>query len=68
MVPNTSVPTLSGVIGPPAGSCLLRSLCKQVERITLVEAVPEMERESSYTRQVGYQSVRSVFHAQQALP
>lgn len=40
---------------------LLQELCEQVERIELVEAVPEMEHESSYSRQVGYKSLRIRF-------
>lgn len=35
---------------------LLETLCEQVESIELHEAVPELEQESSYTRQVGYKS------------
>ena len=35
---------------------LLESLCKQVERIELIDAVPRMEEESSFSRQVGYES------------
>jgi cytochrome P450 len=44
-------------------SCLLKSLCKQVERIELLEAAPQMEHESSYDRQVGYATARVAFHA-----
>ena len=38
--------------------CLLRALCDQVEQIALLSAVPKMEEESSFTRQVGYESVQ----------
>lgn len=34
--------------------CLLDSLCDQVETIKLIEAIPELEYESSFVRQVGY--------------
>lgn len=40
---------------------LLQELCEKVERIDLVEALPEMEHESSYSRQVGYKSLRVCF-------
>ncbi len=36
---------------------LLRSLCDRVERVELIKAVPKVEKESSFTRQVGYESV-----------
>ncbi|MBB6430601.1 cytochrome P450 [Algisphaera agarilytica] len=42
---------------------LLQELCDKVDRLDLVEAVPEVEEESSYTRQVGYKSVRLKFVA-----
>ncbi len=41
---------------------LLQELCEQIDRIELLEAVPEMEVESSYSRQVGYKSLRINFH------
>ena len=44
-------------------ACLLRSLCAHVERITLIDAQPEMEHESSFSRQAGYTSVNAVFDA-----
>ena len=37
---------------------LLQELCEQVETIELVDAVPEVEHESSYSRQVGFKSAR----------
>lgn len=37
---------------------LLQEVCQQLERIELVEAVPDTEVESSYTRQVGYKSAK----------
>lgn len=37
---------------------LLQEICEQVERIDLIEAVPEIEEESCYSRQVGYKSAR----------
>lgn len=40
---------------------LLKTLCEQVDRIELIEATPEMEIESSFTRQVGYASARVRF-------
>jgi len=43
--------------------CLLQSLCEQVQRIDVLHAIPEIERESSYQRQVGYAEVRARFHA-----
>lgn len=42
---------------------LLQSLCDKVEQLDLLEAVPEMEHESSYSRQVGYKTLRVKFHA-----
>ena len=42
---------------------LLQEFCDQLDRIELVEAVPEVENESSYSRQVGYKSARVVFHS-----
>lgn len=44
-------------------ACLLRSLCERVERITLIDAEPEMEHESSFSRQAGYASVNLVIEA-----
>lgn len=35
---------------------LLEEICDQVDRIELVDAVPEIETESSYSRKVGYKS------------
>ncbi len=40
---------------------LLQSLCDRVETIHLIEAVPEVETESSFTRQVGYRSLHVSF-------
>lgn len=40
---------------------LLQTLCDRVERIELIDSVPEMETESSFTRQVGYKSARVRF-------
>lgn len=40
---------------------LLAELCEQVERLELIEAIPEMEHESSYSRQVGYKKLRVRF-------
>ncbi len=40
---------------------LLHELCDQVSRIELVEAVPEIEEESSYRRQSGYAKLRVRF-------
>ena len=37
---------------------LLQEICEQVDRIELVEAIPEIETESSYVRQSGYKSAR----------
>lgn len=42
--------------------CLLRALCEQVQRIEVLAATPEVERESSYERQVGYAELRVRFH------
>ncbi|MEM9081162.1 MAG: cytochrome P450 [Verrucomicrobiota bacterium] len=44
---------------------LLKSLCKHVERMVLIEAEPKMEKESSYERQVGYESVHVRFFSRQ---
>jgi cytochrome P450 len=41
---------------------LLRSFCDRLTRIELLEAVPRMEHESSYSRQVGYDLLRVRFH------
>ena len=40
---------------------LLKSLCDQVQGIELLSTKPLMETESSYTRQVGYESVQVRF-------
>lgn len=40
---------------------LLQSLCDQIEAIHLIEAVPEIEQESSFERQVGYKRLRVSF-------
>ena len=40
---------------------LLQSLCERVETIKLIEAVPEIETESSFSRQVGYKRLRVAF-------
>ena len=37
--------------------CLLKSLCKQVKSINLISSEPRIEKEESYTRQVGYDRV-----------
>ncbi|MEM1084913.1 MAG: cytochrome P450 [Verrucomicrobiota bacterium] len=37
---------------------LLKSLCKQAERIELIEAEAKLEEESDFTRKVGYESVK----------
>jgi cytochrome P450 len=37
---------------------LLEEICKQVDRIELLESTPEIETESSYVRQSGYKSAR----------
>jgi len=42
---------------------LLQELCDQVEKVELIEAVPEVEHESSYDRQMGYKSVKARFVA-----
>jgi len=47
--------------------CLLHALCDRVDLIDLIEAVPEVEHESSYTRQVGYQSLRVRFRSSDAV-
>ncbi|MDE0838234.1 MAG: cytochrome P450 [Kiritimatiellae bacterium] len=36
---------------------LLKSLCEKVERVELIEAVPKVEEESTFSRQSGYESV-----------
>jgi cytochrome P450 len=40
---------------------LLQSLCDQIESIKLIEAVPEVEHESSFERQVGYKRLHVSF-------
>ncbi|MEM7782916.1 MAG: cytochrome P450 [Planctomycetota bacterium] len=45
---------------------LLKSLCKHVERMALVESESKIEKESSYERQVGYESVHVRLFARQA--
>lgn len=40
---------------------LLHSLCSQIDTVKLIEAVPEVETESSFERQVGYRSLRVAF-------
>ena len=40
---------------------LLESLCAQIEAINLIEAIPEIEQESSYERQVGFKLLRVSF-------
>jgi cytochrome P450 len=40
---------------------LLRALCDRVGEISLVEAKPQIETESSFTRQVGYERLRVSF-------
>ncbi|TWT40685.1 cytochrome P450 [Botrimarina hoheduenensis] len=40
---------------------LLRAVCDRVERVDLIAAEPEIEQESSYSRQVGYKSLRVRF-------
>ncbi len=42
---------------------LLQSLCDRIKTITLIEAVPEIEKESSFERQVGYKMLRVSFTA-----
>ena len=42
---------------------LLAVLCNRIDWIELLEATPELEHESSYTRQVGYKSAHVRFHA-----
>jgi len=37
---------------------LLEEVCEQVSKIEFIDAVPEIERESSYQRKVGYKSAR----------
>lgn len=37
---------------------LLQEICEQIETIQFIDAVPEIEEESSYSRQVGYKSAR----------
>jgi cytochrome P450 len=41
--------------------CLLNALCEQVDRAELVEAIPEVQHESSYSREEGYHSLRVRF-------
>jgi len=41
---------------------LLQEICGQVDSIEVVKAIPEVEHESSYSRQVGYKSVLARFH------
>ncbi len=43
---------------------LLQSLCSQIEAIKLLEAVPEIEEESSFRRQVGYRRLQVSFTLQ----
>jgi cytochrome P450 len=43
--------------------CLLRSLADRVEGIEPLEVVPKIEKESSYERQIGYETARLRFHA-----
>ncbi|WOO40621.1 cytochrome P450 [Rubellicoccus peritrichatus] len=45
---------------------LMKSLCKHVERMVLIESEPKMEKESSYERQVGYESVHVRFFSRNA--
>ena len=40
---------------------LLGALCDQVERIEVLDAVAKIEEESSFTRQVGYDTVTARF-------
>ena len=40
---------------------LLQEVCVQVDRIEFIEATAEVEKESSYSRQVGYKSARLKF-------
>ncbi|KAA1261112.1 Steroid C26-monooxygenase [Rubripirellula obstinata] len=40
---------------------LLHEVCDQLDKIEFIEAVPEIEEESSYSRQVGYKSARIKF-------
>lgn len=42
---------------------LLKSLCNRVERLELVHAEPKIEKESSFTRQNGYEVVTVKLHA-----
>jgi cytochrome P450 len=42
---------------------LLQALCDQIQTIKLIEAVPEIEIESSFSRQVGYKRLRVAFTA-----
>jgi cytochrome P450 len=41
--------------------CLLECLCDKIATIRLLEAIPEVEHESSYHRQVGYKCLRVSF-------
>lgn len=47
--------------------CLLRALCEQVERVEILAATPEIERESSYERQVGYAELRARLRAKASI-
>ncbi len=40
---------------------LLQALCNQIEAIHLIEAIPEIEQESSFERQVGFKRLRTSF-------
>jgi cytochrome P450 len=42
---------------------LLQEVCEQLDKIEFIEAIPEIEIESSYSRQVGYKSARMKFVA-----
>jgi cytochrome P450 len=41
--------------------CLLNALCDQVSHVELIEMTPDVEHESSYSRQIGYQALRVKF-------
>lgn len=43
---------------------LLAALCRKVARIEVLEAVEQVEREQTYTRMVGYETLRLRFHPQ----
>jgi cytochrome P450 len=47
---------------------LLKTLCDLVDRIELIDAIPEVEHESSFSRQVGYASARVKFCAKADAP